>query len=253
MLGHRSGLRPPRRTRAGRRRRRSPRRAGRRGCPGPAFAGGGVVSVGAVREKRGAGAGWVIAVALDERAARRQVRVLERLGHRQHRRDAGVGARRRPRPTRPGCAAANVVGDEPRAARRAARGRRGRGRCRRCRAADDQLVVELRLERRRPPGAGRRRSRRRRRTARRRRAGWRARSSRQQPAGQEAGRHRVEVGGAVDDRGVDDLALAARAGPRAARRGRRSRGTSTRRRSRRPGCSGTAGGPGPGPCRTARR
>ena len=58
----------------------------------PAFAGGGVARVAAVREKRGAGAGWAMPSLLDEGAAGAQVRVLERLGHRQDRRDAGVGA-----------------------------------------------------------------------------------------------------------------------------------------------------------------
>ena len=66
--------------------------------------------------------------------------------------------------------------------------------------------VELRLERRRPRGGGRRRSRRGRRTGRRRRAGWPRAARVARPAGQVAGAHRVEVGGAVDDRRVDDLA-----------------------------------------------
>ena len=199
--------RPPHRRRAGRRRRRCPRRSAPRGCPARLAPAGGVVSVGAVREKRGAGAGWVTPSRSTKVLASHQVRVLERLGHRQHRRDAGVGARRRPPSTRPACGSRTAS-----AITRRSLGVVGRVVAVGCGLGDaeqpDELGVELRLERRRPRGAGRRRSRRRRRRERRRRAGWPRAPRGSSPPARNAGGHGVEVGGAVDDRGVDDLALA---------------------------------------------
>ena len=65
--------------------------------------------------------------------------------------------------------------------------------------------------------------------------------------------HRGEDGGAVDDRGVDDLALPRWPARAAARRPRRARGTLPRRRSRRAGSSAAPGARPAGRWRPARR
>ncbi len=184
-----------------------------------------------VREKRGAGAGWVIP------SRSTNVPRAARCGCSKASLSGRTGRRRRPSAAKTSTHSAWVrprdrLGDQVGGARRGCAGSLRSGTVSAMPSSRDQLVVERAARGRRPRGAGRPRSRRRRRTARRRRAGWR-RAPRGSSPWRKPGGHGVQVGGAVDDRGVDDLALARDAGPRAGRRGCRSRGTSSRRRSRR--------------------
>ena len=157
------------------------------------------------------------AVALDEGAARGEVRVVRApRSSGTTRRDAGVGAVEDLGPLGLGPLL------EPRG-----RARRGSAAWLAGSSRSGSSTLEALDERRRRTAArarrrsraGRRRSRRRRSRACRRRAGPTRRRPVSRPSAAKVDGHRVEVGGAVDDRGVDDLPLPAGPAPRGGRRG----------------------------------